>query len=219
MQTHALRQFSAPPVQEIAYLLANLVQSSRARWQPALLLLGEYFPSAEEPWRQLSARVGWESEISDSLSALQLAAERAGRPALVCVDAVNESANRALWRTHLLAFASRFSKYPNLRLVISCRDDFASLTLPTRLAERREQSWAYVDHEGFGNNIFEAVASYFSATECGRCTSRHFYPNFTIFFLRTFCEAFANRSAARRPYYSLRRDGGANCESVSEAIA
>lgn len=175
-----------------SHLLANLVDSASAQGQPALLALGEYFLSTDEPWRQLSERLGWEADVGALLFALNEAAGSAGRPALLCIDALNESAERRLWRTHLLAFAGRFEDYPNVRLIVSCRDDFAKLTLPVKLAERREHSWAYVHHDGFGGDIFAAVASYFSGYGV---QSQHFPPLLPEFrnplFLKTFCEAFA----------------------------
>lgn len=183
-----------------SHLFANLVVVAQSAGQPALLLLGEYFLSSEEPWRQLAARVGWDSDISDLLAALHHAAEVAGRPALLCIDALNESTDRKLWRSHLHAFAARLADYPNIRLIVSCRDDFASLTLPTPIAERREPSWSFIDHEGFGENIFEAVASYFSGY---RIRSRHFPPLLAEFrnplFLKTFCEAFEDSSLPNGP--------------------
>lgn len=176
-----------------SHLLANLVQSSQTRGQPALLLLGEYFLSTDEPWRQLSDRLGWESSVRDLLSGLQSAAEAAGSPALICIDALNESPERTLWRTHLSAFAARIADYPSVRLVVSCREDFAHLTLPPQLAERRDPSWAFIGHQGFGGSIFEAVASYFSGYGV---KSPHFPPLLPEFrnplFLKMFCEAFAN---------------------------
>lgn len=176
-----------------SHLLTNLVHVAGTRDQPALLILGEYFLSNEEPWRQLSDRLGWEAEPSALLFGLDRAAESVGRPALVCIDALNESSERRLWRTHLLAFASRIEQYPNVRLIVSCRDDFASLTLPPSLAERRDRGWAYIDHLGFGESTFAAVVSYFSGY---RVQSQHFPPLLPEFqnplFLKTFCETFEN---------------------------
>lgn len=183
-----------------SHLLANLVVAAQTAGQPSLLLLGEYFLSSEEPWRQLATRVGWDSDISDLLAALHHAAEAAGRPALLCIDALNESTDRKLWRSHLHAFVARLADYPNIRFIGSCRDDFASLTLPAPIAERREPSWSFIDHEGFDENIFEAVASYFSGY---RVRSRHFPPLLAEFrnplFLKTFCEAFEDSSLPDGP--------------------
>lgn len=186
-----LTVLSGPAGAGKSHLLANLVQDAQSRGQPALLLLGEYFLSSDEPWRQLGARIGWQSDIEDLLAIFHFEAEVAGRPTLLCIDALNESSDRKLWRSHLQAFAARLAKYPNIRLIVSCRDDFAELTLPSAIAERRDSAWSSIEHEGFGENIFEAVASYFSGY---RIRSKHFPPLLTEFqnplFLKTFCEAF-----------------------------
>jgi hypothetical protein len=183
-----------------SHLIANLVKTAESVGQPSLLLLGEYFLSSDEPWRQIATRLGWDGDVSDLLAAFQYAAEIAGRPALLSVDALNESTDRRLWRSHLHAFAARLADYPDIRLIVSCRDDFASLTLPTRIAERRERSWSFIDHEGFGESIFDAVASYFSGY---RIRSKHFPPLLAEFrnplFLKTFCEAFEGSSLPDGP--------------------
>src|SRR5205823_6060817 len=69
-----------------SHLLANLVGAGQRAGQPALLLLGEYFLSSDEPWRQLAARLGWDSDVADLLAALHHAAEVADRPTLLCID-------------------------------------------------------------------------------------------------------------------------------------
>src|SRR5439155_25341967 len=106
------------------HLLANLVKTAQSVGQPALLLLGEYFLSSDEPWHQIAARVGWDGGVSDLLAAFHYAAEVAGRPALLCIDALNENTDRKPWRRHVQAFAARLADYPDIRLIVSCRDDF-----------------------------------------------------------------------------------------------
>lgn len=176
-----------------SHLLANLVSSALKRQQPALLLLGEYFLASNDPWCQLAERIGWEADIAEFLSVIDCEAELKGLPALLCIDAINESSHRKLWQSNMLSFVDRVAQYPNIRLIFSCRQDFVDLTLPPRVASRNDDTWSYIDHNGYGENIFEAVSSYF----CGyNIKSEQFPPILPEFqnplFLKTVCESFEN---------------------------
>ena len=174
-----------------SHLFATAVRFARERGQPALILLGEHFLSSDEPWKQLVSKLGWEGTVTEFLSALNHAAEICGRPALICIDALNESADRALWRSHLNGFASRIEKFTSVRLLVSCRDDFIPHTLPEALANGKDLSWAKFVHSGFGGELFDAVATFFSGYSI---QAEHFPPLLEEFrnplFLKTFCEAF-----------------------------
>jgi hypothetical protein len=174
-------------------LLATVVLEARKRGQPALILLGEHFLAKDEPWTQLCSVLGWEGTVDELLAALNHSAEIYERPALVCIDALNESGERSLWRSHLNSFASRLNSFAHIRLLISCRIDFAQLTLPDALAKQTDSSWVVVEHTGFGDKLFDAVGTYFSGY---KVQTNHFPPLLEEFqtplFLKTFCEAFEN---------------------------
>ena len=176
-----------------SHLLANAVLEARKRGQPALIILGEHFLSSSEPLTQLLDKLGWESGATEFLSALNQSAEISGKPALLCIDALNESAERSLWRSHLNSFAKKIEPFNHVRLLVSCRSDFTQLTLPDALSKRADDSWAYFEHTGFGDGLFEAVATYFSGYGI---QADHFPPLLEEFqnplFLKTFCEAFEN---------------------------
>ncbi len=183
-----------------SHLLATAVLQARERGQPALIVLGEHFLASNEPWSQLLNKFGLESGISEFLSALNQAAEVSGRPALVCIDALNESSERSLWRSHLNGFAKQIEPFPCIRLLVSCRSDFVSLTLPDALAKSTDKSWAMIEHTGYGDELFQAVATYFSGYGI---EADHFPPLLEEFqnplFLKTFCEAFENSRLPSHP--------------------
>ena len=181
-----------------SHLFATAVSSARGRGQPAVISLGEHFLSSDEPWRQLISKLGWEGTVTEFLSALNHAADICGRPALICIDALNESSERALWRSHLNGFASRIEKFPSVRLLVSCRDDFIQHSLPEALANGSDSSWTKISHAGFGSELFDAVATYFNGYAI---QAEHFPPLLEEFrnplFLKTFCEAFAGSTLPR----------------------
>ena len=183
-----------------SHLLAAAVENSLARGQPAILLLGEQFLSAETPLAQACRILGWEDGIESLLGALNTVAAVRGKPAIIAIDALNESGERKLWKSHLIQTAAQITKYRNLRIMLSCRSDFAPYVLPESLLEGRGPKWTAIEHHGFGEEIFEAVATYFSAYNV-KCD--HFPPVLDEFrnplFLKTFCEAYTNDSVPPGP--------------------
>jgi len=177
-----------------SHILAAIVDEARKFGSCAILLLGEQFIGHNAPWSQLIEITGWNSDIDSLLAVLNQSAYTEKNPALICIDALNESDHKKLWISHLNAFANKLNNYPHVKLVVSCRSDFASITLPLSLAKGNDQSWAYLRHYGLGEGSFEAVRKYFERFDI---KANHFPPLLTEFnnplFLRLFCEAFESQ--------------------------
>lgn len=183
-----------------SHLLASSVANAISRNQPAILVLGEQFLSSEVPLAQLCHILGWEEGIESLLGALNAAASVRGKPAIIAVDALNESAERKLWKSHLLQTAAQITQYRNLRILVSCRSDFAPFILPKLLSEEEDREWSSIEHQGFGDDVFQAVATYFKGY---KVTCDHFPPVLEEFrnplFLKTFCEAYTNSRVPSGP--------------------
>lgn len=176
-----------------SHLLARAVEECEERRQPSLFVLGEFFTSSADPWAQLVSRLGWNASADDLLAALNYAGEVLQLPALIFIDAINETPDRAVWFNHLAAFSSRLDGWPWVRLVVSCRSDFLPICFPSTIGQQQAAEWTSVQHHGFAETTFEATARYFSAY---RVQSRDLPPLLPEFqnplFLKTFCEAFEN---------------------------
>lgn len=183
-----------------SHLLASSVENAISRNQPAILVLGEQFLSNEVPLAQLCRILGWEDGIESLLGALNAAASVRGKPAIIAVDALNESGERKLWKSHLLQTVAQITKYRNLRIMVSCRSDFAQFILPNILSEGKDHAWSYIEHQGFGGDVFKAVSTYFMGYEV---ICDHFPPVLEEFrnplFLKTFCEAYSNSRVPSGP--------------------
>jgi len=176
-----------------SHILARFVEECIERGQLALFLLREFFTTSAEPWSQLIARLGWRGDFEDLLAALNYSGEVRGLPSILVIDAVNESPCRDVWLRHLAAFASRIEGWPWVRLVVSCRSDFVPICLPSPIVEKRDRSWAFAKHDGFGDITFEAVAKCFEAYGVRARDLPPLLPGFeNPLFLKTFCEAFRN---------------------------
>jgi hypothetical protein len=96
-----------------SHLLASSVANAISRNQPAILVLGEQFLSSEVPHAQLCRILGWEEGIESLLGVLNAATSVRGKPAIIAIDALNESGERKLWKSHLLQTASEITRYRN----------------------------------------------------------------------------------------------------------
>jgi hypothetical protein len=174
-----------------SHLLASVVEELETAHQWTLLTLGEFFRSSGEPWQQLLDQIEWQGSSGDFLHLLDYAAAVSGRPALICIDALNETPDRQLWRTQVLNFAARLNEYPQVKLAVSCRTDFAQITIPESVREDRASNWARITHRGFADHLFEAVSRFFNGY---RITTDYFPPLLAEFrnplFLKTVCEAY-----------------------------
>lgn len=183
-----------------SHLISDLVISATNRSQPALLLLGERYLGNGDPWTATIESLGWDHSADDLLAALDQEGMLAGCPALLCIDALNESEHRRLWQSHLIQFAERVSRYPRVKLLVSCRSDFSRITLPEAVRQGSVTSWPFVQHYGYGTEVIEAIEVYF--TEFG-VRAPYFPPALAEFknplFLRVFSEAFAGQDLPTGP--------------------
>ena len=182
-----------------SHLMAQAIQEAQATGRSALLMLGEHFGTAEDPWSQLLAKLCWEGSVEDLLACLQASAETSSTPSLLVVDAVNES-ERRVWKSHINSFSEALKPFPLVKLVITCRSDFLQLSLPPTLAQSKDSAWGYFHHTGFGSNLFRAVSTYLTGY---RVKTEHFPPLMpelaNPLYLKTLCEAFEGQSLPAGP--------------------
>lgn len=137
-----------------SHSLADLVRRHLADDAPAVLLLGQHF-LAGDPRPQLLARLDLAGIPFDTfLGALQAAALAHQRPALIVIDAINESRDPRLWQANLAGLAADVARFDGLALLISCRETYESACIPAGLPLPR-----YV-HRGFAGDGAAAAKAY-----------------------------------------------------------
>lgn len=178
-----------------SHLLAKAIDKGIRDRQVCLLLTGEQFTDARAVHVQVCEILGWEDGYESLFGALESEAIISGKPAVLAIDALNEAANRRLWKSHLLSLTGILRDYPHIRLLVSCRSDFNEITLPEQLLKNSSSDWKYINHSGFGVEIFTAVRTYFSGYGV-RCV--HFPPILEEFknplFLKLLCEVYSNQT-------------------------
>jgi hypothetical protein len=183
-----------------SHLLAAISRLLMSRASPCILLLGETFTTASDPWEQAREHLGWSDTVDCLLQLLEAKAKENRALAFILVDAINESDHRKMWQRLGSKFAARLLPYPSLRLILSCRSDFLNVCLPGSIIESREAGWSRLHHAGFDINMFQAVRAYFDRYHV---ESEHFPPFLPEFsnplFLKTLCEVYKGRCLPAGP--------------------
>lgn len=112
-----------------SHLLADQISEELQNEGTAILFLGHWF-STPNPWETIATRLGKPTFNKEQiLGAINSLAEAKNRRAIIAVDALNESVGGE-WIRGLCSFAEDILKYPNLTLVVSCRDVYLPYVIP-----------------------------------------------------------------------------------------
>lgn len=125
--------------------------------QLSLVFFGEDF-NGPEPWEVMASKLGIGGNIGrDELwGMIDSAAVATGYPAVVYIDALNESIQCTRWKQSWLAgLRQQLSHYPNIKLCISCRDTYLDEVINDR------KKWPEFIHNGFYGKEFEAIREFF----------------------------------------------------------
>lgn len=138
-----------------SHSLAHLVETHLDAGGAAVMALGQHFVSGD-PRRQWLDRLGLSQlEFTDFLGALQAAAGATGKPALLVIDAINESHDIPMWQSNLAGLVDEISRFDQLALVVSCRETYETACVPEGVAMVRRE------HHGFAGNASAAIKTYF----------------------------------------------------------
>ena len=188
--------FTGAPGTGKTHVLAEVCSRYSEQGGAVLFLEGAAFTGSEPLWTQFVRWAGLAgSSPRDFLDAFSAMADATRMPALICVDALNETPDRNLWRVGLEAFAAEVRAVAGVKLIVSCRSDYLEQTLPAALAAQRATGWAFAEHEGLGIEVFEAFPKYVAAYRVrwnGLPPLAREFQN--PLFLRTFCEAYKDRT-------------------------
>lgn len=188
--------FTGDPGSGKTHVLAEVCNRYGKQGGIAIFLEGAAFASNDPPWLQFLRQSDHCGEnFRDFLLAISAAAEFTGLPAVLCIDGLNETPNRDLWRTGIETLAAEVRSVTGVKLVVSCRSDYLEQTLPETLARQRAEGWAFAEHEGLGFELHEAFPKYVTAYRVqwnGLPPLTREFGN--PLFLRAFCEAFSGQT-------------------------
>lgn len=172
-----------------SHLIASEIERALASGAPALFMIGTDFTTHGAPENQTLAHFGWgQSTFEKMLGALSARAEAEGTRGLVAIDALNEGAGAALWRSTLHGFARRVLAFPNLALCVSCRREYLDHLIVPAVA----QMATTVEITGFETpaDVERAARVYMDKRGIVRPATPWLNPEFSNpLFLRTTCLA------------------------------
>lgn len=184
-----------------SHLLATVVRRAAEEGSAALMFLGEQFQGDGPISLQICEQFSWSREFSELLACLQARAQSAKRPSLIVIDAINETPNRSLWLNQLVSLESDIAKFPDVRLVISCREDWLNSCVPKAVAKEAARVW----HHGYTLDFQEVVTAYFRGYNVQSDSFPALIPEFrNPLFLKTVCEAYRDKKLPARPLSFVR---------------
>jgi hypothetical protein len=176
--------------------ICDVAERRLARSLRTIVLFGERFAGAVEPWEQIRQQLGFDATLGRDalLAALDAAGEASGKPLLLCVDGLNETRPRTYWRTHLPVVIAQVRRYTGIRLCVSCRTTYELQVIPNTL------HLPTVTHEGFEGIEFDACQEFFSHYGLEPPVTPVLQPEFSNpLFLRLICEAMVAGGHTRLP--------------------
>lgn len=167
------------------YLAIDAVERRLAQGRPSVVLHGRWFTN-HEPLAHLRDLLQMPSDLTseETIALLDEGARLAGTPALLVIDALNDTRPRSLWRDNLERLISVIGRYPRVRLLLTARTHYVGQVLPNGLDLPR------FEHTGFEGVEFEAVSEYAAFYGLEAPTSPPIHGEFdNPLYLRLVCEA------------------------------
>jgi hypothetical protein len=129
--------------------------------QISLVFYGEDF-TGDEPWKIIVNKLGLSSNISrdEILGMIDSAAEATEKPAIIYIDALNESPERRRWKISWLEpLRQQITNFSRLKLCVSCRDTYLDEVF------NNTNEWVEFEHNGFLGREFDAIKQFFQFYE------------------------------------------------------
>ena len=127
----------------------------------AILLQGNSFLTSDSILQQIPSALGLNCGVDELLSVFETIGEQKQQCVLICIDAINESANKNIWKTGLLQLYSKINRLTFVRLAISVRSGYAQFVFDDVFQEKTVQGEIIkLVHAGFNEGFFNATKTF-----------------------------------------------------------
>ena len=175
-----------------SHLLATMTQKAIAAGGKALLLLGQAFSSDCAIGVQIPQQLLLDTDIEELLLVLNELGERSEKAAVICIDALNESGNKGIWRSGLPGLLQASASLPFVKILVSYRTGYERLVLGEAVIDWiKSGEIVALHHQGLQNEGPEAVQDFLN--HYGIPFSPEYYLQYEManpLFLTLFCETF-----------------------------
>lgn len=179
-----------------SHLLADIACNRAKQGAYTLLLLGQQFATAEDPWTQIRKLLQLQCDRDTFLGALNAKAEASGARTLIFIDAINEGQGKNIWKDHISGFITALKRFPNVGLVLSLRTSYEQFLVPNidRLGVTK------IMHSGFSGYEYNASKLFFDHYQIKQPSMPLLHPEFTNpLFLKLFCEGLFKKGLHEIP--------------------
>lgn len=179
------------------HLLCDVARQRVAAGRPTVLLMGQWFISADAPWTQALQQLDLPGlSTEEFVGALEAAAQAADHRALLLIDAINEGSGRLIWPSHLAAFLAHLERSPWIGVLLSVRSSYEEIVVPKEVRTRA----AVVKHEGFAEHEYDATRTFFVHYGLELPSTPLLAPEFrNPLFLKTLCFGLKEKGERRLP--------------------
>ena len=179
------------------HLLCDVARHRIDMGAPTVLLMGQRFLAAEEPWSQALQHLDMRhATVEEFVGALEAAAQSTNSRALVMIDALNERRGREIWPVHLSSFLARLERSEWIGVVLSVRSTYDKAVIPSNVLDRA----VVAIHNGFAGLEYDATQSFFSYYDLEFPSAPVLQPEYrNPLFLKTICEGLRHKKQRRLP--------------------
>jgi hypothetical protein len=134
------------------HLLCNYALKNIKNGNCTLLFFGNSFIDNKTPIKQMIDLLDLSSynlSEDDFLYSLDWWGKKENRLVSICIDAINETEEKKVWKNHLIPFVEKIKQYHNINLIISVRDLEMDAVLTDAAKEYVSTDMALIEHRGF----------------------------------------------------------------------
>lgn len=150
---------TGPAGQGKTHTLVHELNHALTEGQIAVGVLGHTLSANGDLWSAILQRLECTHTQTAFLDELENAAAQRQQRALIVIDALNETYDRARWKGQLSSMLSDILARPHLAVALGVRSDYRALVLPI-LANDRPVPWVEYQHPGFSDVGADALSAY-----------------------------------------------------------
>lgn len=171
-------------------LLASKTQSLLDEGRIGLLLLAGIYFTDDPVHEQIMKNLRLDYSFEDLIDILETIGERDNCIVPIFIDALNETWNRKLWKSGLLAIIDKIKENPMVKLILSYRPEYEKLILPDSFLEGRGDIVTML-HRGFEDNSISAAREFLNHYNIPFTPLEYFgYEMSNPLFLTLYCKTY-----------------------------
>lgn len=184
-----------------SHLLAAECQSLMNNQQFAVLLLAGNCYSDLPILDQLSQDCELKYSFDEFISILEMIGVEHHTCVLLCIDALNETANYRLWKTGLISLSQKIKKCTHVKLAVTYRMEYEKSVVQDALLSEDEDVYRIV-HTGFAPNGLKASKQFFDYYRIPFTLYEYFESEMeNPLFLTLYCKTYRNDEASLPTLY------------------